>query len=110
MGPASELGANPWPHGPGNATPRCYLDAGAGISSGTRRDVPCPDARRQRCTAGSPPARPPAPPHAAQGKPTPTLPQGVRDVWFSNDGRRFVSTGYDKVIRCWDTETGAVLG
>jgi WD40 repeat protein len=35
--------------------------------------------------------------------------QGVRDITFSNDGRRFVSTGFDKMIRVWDTETGAVL-
>lgn len=34
----------------------------------------------------------------------------MRDIWFSNDGRRFLSTGYDKVIRLWDSETGTVLG
>lgn len=36
--------------------------------------------------------------------------KGVRDICFSNDGRRFVSTGYDRVIKYWDTETGKVLG
>lgn len=40
----------------------------------------------------------------------PPLAQGVRDVWFSRDGSRFASTGYDRAIRVWDTETGAVLG
>lgn len=32
--------------------------------------------------------------------------KGVRDVCFSNDGRKFVSTGYDRNVRYWDTETG----
>lgn len=36
--------------------------------------------------------------------------KGVRDAWFSSDGARFVTTAYDKVIKLWDTETGAVLG
>lgn len=35
--------------------------------------------------------------------------QGVRDVCFSNDGRQFLSTGYDRNIRLWDTETGACI-
>ena len=36
--------------------------------------------------------------------------KGVRDAWFSPDGRRFVTAAYDKTIKLWDTETGAVLG
>jgi pre-mRNA-processing factor 17 len=36
--------------------------------------------------------------------------KGIRDAWFSADGRHFVTTGYDKIIRYWDTETGSVLG
>lgn len=35
--------------------------------------------------------------------------KGVKDIWFSNDGRRFLSTGYDKKIRYWDTETGRII-
>jgi WD40 repeat protein len=34
--------------------------------------------------------------------------KGVRDITFSNDGKRFVSTGYDKNVHVWDTETGQV--
>ncbi len=33
----------------------------------------------------------------------------MRDICFSNDGRQFLSTGYDKNIRLWDTETGQVV-
>ncbi|MEW5301226.1 MAG: hypothetical protein WDW38_004777 [Sanguina aurantia] len=35
--------------------------------------------------------------------------KGVRDVKFNHDGTRFLSTGYDKNVRLWDTETGQVL-
>lgn len=35
--------------------------------------------------------------------------QGVKDISFSNDGRKFLSSSYDKVVKLWDTETGQVL-
>jgi pre-mRNA-processing factor 17 len=35
--------------------------------------------------------------------------EGVRDINFSNDGRRFLSAGFDKVVQYWDTETGKVI-
>ena len=34
--------------------------------------------------------------------------KGVRDITFSNDGAKFLSTAYDKQIHLWDTETGQV--
>jgi len=36
--------------------------------------------------------------------------KGVRDAAFSPDGRHFASAAYDKCVKYWDTETGAVLG
>lgn len=32
--------------------------------------------------------------------------QAVKDVSFSNDGRKFLSCGYDRQMKLWDTETG----
>jgi pre-mRNA-processing factor 17 len=36
--------------------------------------------------------------------------KGIRDTWFFPDGRQFATAAYDKVIKLWDTETGAVVG
>ncbi|KAI0308037.1 pre-mRNA splicing factor [Multifurca ochricompacta] len=35
--------------------------------------------------------------------------KAVKDVTFSNDGRRFLSCGYDRYMKLWDTETGQCL-
>ncbi|KAJ8972685.1 hypothetical protein NQ317_001705 [Molorchus minor] len=35
--------------------------------------------------------------------------QAVRDVNFNNSGKHFLSAGYDRYIKLWDTETGQVL-
>jgi len=32
--------------------------------------------------------------------------KAVRDVTFSNDGKQFLSAGYDRQIKLWNTETG----
>lgn len=35
--------------------------------------------------------------------------KAVKDVSFSNDGRKFLSCGYDRQMKLWDTETGQCL-
>jgi len=32
--------------------------------------------------------------------------KGVRDICFSNDGRKFITASFDKYLKIWDTETG----
>lgn len=33
----------------------------------------------------------------------------MRDVSFDNDGKKFLSAGYDRYVKLWDTETGACI-
>ena len=35
--------------------------------------------------------------------------KAVRDISFSNDGRKFLSGGFDKRVHLWDTETGKII-
>ena len=35
--------------------------------------------------------------------------RAVRDITFSNDGRRFLTASFDHFMKLWDTETGASL-
>lgn len=35
--------------------------------------------------------------------------KAVRDICFSNDGKKFLSASYDKYVKLWDTETGECL-
>lgn len=36
--------------------------------------------------------------------------EAVRSIHMSNDGKQFLSSGYDRMIRQWDLETGQALG
>lgn len=35
--------------------------------------------------------------------------EGVRDIFFTNNGKHFLSAGYDRTINYWDTETGKII-
>eukprot|EP00494_Astrolonche_serrata_P024106 UN24364 len=35
--------------------------------------------------------------------------KGVRNIYFNGDGKRFISTGYDRWVKIWDTEYGKVV-
>ena len=35
--------------------------------------------------------------------------KAVRDISFNNPGTQFLSAGYDRYVKLWDTETGMAV-
>ena len=35
--------------------------------------------------------------------------KAVRDISFNNTGTQFLSAGYDRYVKLWDTETGMAV-
>lgn len=35
--------------------------------------------------------------------------RAIKDICFTNDGRKFISAAFDRNIHLWDTETGKII-